>query len=177
MKTFEFKGAFRLKHPGEKQFTRVQNNPFAATRLDFFLISKQLVVVRSEIVASVRSDHKAVELFIDLKSAPRGNGYWKFNVLLLDDQQYVKLIERVISNYLIENPVEQTNAHVRWDTLKCVIRGETIAYCETKHERLRYLQQSLEQQLNLIDCELIRCQDDQQRELIGERFILQRRLD
>ena len=39
------------------------------------------------------------------------------------------------------------------------------------------LQQSLEQQLNLTDCELIRCQDDQQRELIGERVILQRRLD
>ena len=29
----------------------------------------------------------------------------------------------------------------------------------------------------MIDCELIRCQDDQQRELIGERVILQRRLD
>ena len=134
-------------------------------------------MVRSEIVASVRSDYKAVELFIDLKSAPRGNGYWKFNVSLLDDHQYVKLIEKVISNYLIENPVEQTNAHVRWDTLKCVIRGETIAYSKTKQKRLRYLQQSLEQQLNLIDCELIRCQDDQQRELIGERVILQRRLD
>ena len=87
MKTFEFKDAIRLKHPGQKQFTRVQNNPFAATRLDFFLISKQLKVVRSEIFASVRSDHKAVKLFIDPKSAPRGNGYWKFNVALLDDHQ------------------------------------------------------------------------------------------
>ena len=75
MKTFKFKDAFRLKHPSEKQFMRVQNNPFAATRLDFFLISKQCEVVRSEIVASVRSDHKTVELFIDLESAPSDNGY------------------------------------------------------------------------------------------------------
>ena len=96
MKTFEFKDTSRLKHPGEKQFMRIQNNPFAATRLDCFLISKQLEVVRSEMVISVRSDHKAVELFIHPKSAPRGNGYRKFNISLLDDLRYIyaKLIAK-----------------------------------------------------------------------------------
>ena len=100
------------------------------------------MITRSDIAASVCLDHKADDLFIDLKSTPRGYGYWKLNTSLLDDQNYINLIEKVITNYLNENSKGYTNPHVRWEALKCVIRGETIAYSMTKQKRLRSLQKT-----------------------------------
>ena len=36
MKNLDLRDSFRVKHPGERQFSRVQSNPYAVSRLDFF---------------------------------------------------------------------------------------------------------------------------------------------
>ena len=59
MNILQLKDIFRLKYPLAKSFTRIQFNPFTATRLDFFLVSEHLCgkVRETEIKASVKSDH------------------------------------------------------------------------------------------------------------------------
>ena len=58
--TLKLKDVFRLKHPSAKSFTKIQINPFIATRLDFFLVSEHLCdkITETEIKKSVKSDHK-----------------------------------------------------------------------------------------------------------------------
>lgn len=58
------------------------------TRLDFFLISASLVdfVQKVDIKPSYKSDHSRPQLILSPLKTPRGNGYWKLNNLLLDQE-------------------------------------------------------------------------------------------
>ena len=72
MNILKLKDVFRLKHLLAKSFTRIQINPFTATRLDFFLVSQHLCdkVGETEIKASVKSDHKISTIAIDVARVP-----------------------------------------------------------------------------------------------------------
>ena len=52
------------------------------------------------------------------------------------------LIE-VITDYKSNYPAEICNPQIRWDTLKCVIRGYTIQYSSQKRRRLLMKQKLL----------------------------------
>ena len=60
------------------------------------------------------------------------NGYWKINIRILLDVNNIRLIKRVISDFIEINVQENTSLHTLWETLKCVIRGETIKFCTLK---------------------------------------------
>ena len=77
MNILKLKDIFRLKYPLAKSFTRIQFNPFTATRLDFFLVSEHLCgkVRKIEVKASVKSDHKISTNAIDVAQIPRGPGF------------------------------------------------------------------------------------------------------
>ena len=58
-----------------------------------------------------------------------GKGYWKINDFILLNDDYIALIESLISDFENSNPKGHVAPYIRWDILKCVIRGETIQYC------------------------------------------------
>ena len=80
------------------------------------------------------SDHKIATFFLDIELTKRGSGYWKINNNIINDIDYIKMIKRVINDFLITNTREYTSPYILWETLKCVIRGETIKFCATKKE-------------------------------------------
>ena len=89
-----------------------------------------------------KSDHSPVNIEIEFINQERGRGTWKFNNSLLGDQEYVELIKitinEVIGQYRIddnenfENSQFSINAILLWETLKLMIRGETIRYASFK---------------------------------------------
>ena len=130
MKMLQLTDIFRDLHPHTKQFTRFQRNPLTASRLDFFLISKSLAsqIQQCVIAQSIKSDHNLVTRTISNEYLPHGPGYWKFNNELLQNEDYVLKTKNAIQDYLNNNPADVTNPHVRWDSLKCFIRGQTISF-------------------------------------------------
>ena len=100
----------------------------------FFLVSEQLwgKVRKTEIKASVKSDHKISTIAIDVAQIPRGPGFWKLNAGLCFDRNYVHHIKRCINEYIINNPEGDVNPHIRWDALKCYLRGRTVTYSKNK---------------------------------------------
>ena len=74
------------------------------------------------------SDHKIAIFFLDIELTKRSTGYWKINNSILNDIDYTKMIKRVINDFLITNTRECTSPHILWETLKCVVRGETISF-------------------------------------------------
>ena len=74
------------------------------------------------------SDHKIATFFLDIELTKRGSEYWKINNSILNDNYYIKMIKRVINDFLITNTREYTSPNILWETLKCVIRGETIKF-------------------------------------------------
>ena len=124
MKFFNLNDVFRNFFPSKKVFTRIQLQPYTATRLDFFFSVKSVAVSQS-----VMSDHKIVSLSLFSVPNKRGNGYWKINNSILLDVNYITQIKQVISDFIVTNAQEDTSPHTLWETLKCIIRGETIKFC------------------------------------------------
>ena len=66
-------------------------NPFKQARLDYFLISNELLSVLDsvDIGLGYRSDHSLVNIKFVFKKQSQGRSYWKFNTSLLRDNEYV----------------------------------------------------------------------------------------
>ena len=146
MRLLNIKDVFQEINPTEKQFTRFNCNPFTATRLDFFLISDEVLghVKSFDIKHGVMSDHKMVIINLNLHDNKRGAGYWKMNANILNDEDFVQTTGQVIHDYQLTNPMSHVSPHVRWEAFKCVIRGHVISYCYAKSNTYRNSQNHLE---------------------------------
>ena len=98
---------YRQFHADNKSFTYETKNSKLKSRIDFFLISRPTSynVKRTEERSSIAPDHKAIFLGLELQSElKRGHGTWKFNNTLLEDQDYIDLINfiypRTLEKYI-----------------------------------------------------------------------------
>ena len=91
---------FRENHPEVKRYSWRKRNPLKQARLDFFLTSETITqfVQQSKIESSYRSDHSLVTLFLNLTGLKHGKSYWKHNNSLLLDQEYLKTMNKKITD-------------------------------------------------------------------------------
>ena len=64
-------------------------------RLHFWLVSNGMRedIDNVDVIPSLKSDHSAIVLSINgIENRPRGPSFWKLNSSLLDDKEYVSLI-------------------------------------------------------------------------------------
>ena len=86
---------WRFRNLEIKLFTWRQKTPLIQRRLDFWLVDNALQeeIDQADIVPSIKSDHSAILLSINgIDEEIRGPSFWKFNASLLDDKDYVVLI-------------------------------------------------------------------------------------
>ncbi|KAJ8036971.1 hypothetical protein HOLleu_17653 [Holothuria leucospilota] len=106
MKDFDLKDIWReLSHNNFRCTWKSNSDPIIYyCRLDYFLISFSLVntVKSCEILAGVISDHNPITLSFESCFSGRGPGYWKLNVSLLNNADYVQAIKDVVSHSLDE---------------------------------------------------------------------------
>ena len=124
---------WRDMNPNVRSYTwRSNSNPPVMCRLDYFLISKSLkgCIENSAISHGYRSDHSLVLIELTDNYDKPGRGYWKFNVSLLSDVDYINMVTQCIENIVNEN--SDANPQILWETIKCVIHGETIRYSVKK---------------------------------------------
>jgi len=110
---------FRKLHPFKKSYAGIQSQPYATTRLDFFLVGNKLChrVQSCSIGQSFKSDHKIVSVEVNLQQIERGTRYWKLNTSILNDDNYVSLIKQLIREFQINNPKGHASPSVLWETL------------------------------------------------------------
>lgn len=91
---------YRNKHPDIRRFTLRKRNFKKQARLDFFLISENLVssITKSYIEPGYRTDHSAPMISMKFNNFKKGKGLWKFNNSLLYDKDYSRIVENVIEN-------------------------------------------------------------------------------
>jgi len=85
-------------------------------------------------MTSIKSDHSPILLSDGIEEKSHGPSFWKFNASLLDDNDYVALIN---DNYQVwvEEFRDIHDPRLLWDLLKYKIRQETISYStETQSE-------------------------------------------
>ena len=96
----DYVDVYRQSHPDTLRYTWRKKNPLKQSRLDFFLISGNLLssVSSSSIEPSYRSDHSIVTLCLKFNDFIRGKGFSKFNNSLLYDEEFLTSIKTVIQN-------------------------------------------------------------------------------
>jgi exonuclease III len=166
---------WRIHNPTVRQFTWRKKTPLKQARLDFFLLSEELLAMvnHSDIVPGYRTDHSAIKLKLDLKKIDRGRGFWKFNNSLLKDQSYIDKVKEIIletkcqyaaSPYLYQkiNSVACDKLHLTisdqlfFETILLNIRTMTLPYSAKKkreqikqEDELEKLIFTLESQINI----------------------------
>lgn len=122
--------------PGDKKSPEVVQR-----RLDFWLISDvcQDEVEETNIKRAIRTDHSAITTCISFNSLDeqtRSPSYWKFNSSLVNDENYVSMIDQKIPEWL-EEFKDVTNKRVPWDLIKYRVRQFTMRYAKEKARKRR----------------------------------------
>ena len=138
-----------------RQFSWRTKNGNKHARLDFFLISENLFIETEEvdIRPGYRSDHSMITLTLKGSKREKNSSFWKFNNSILKDQEYVKIIKKVIEDtkkqYIDTDQLECTddnsinnitNLNIKFnisdqlflEVLLMEIRGKTISYTSYK---------------------------------------------
>jgi hypothetical protein len=70
----------------------------------------------------------SISLKLKLFKGNKGNGYWKLNTSILENKEYCKSIEKLITKYQHKFK-EQTKLDMLWDNFKLEVRDKTIDQC------------------------------------------------
>merc|ERR1711963_435904 len=94
----ELSDVFREINQEVRRFTWRRLNPYQQSRLDFFLVSDNLLsyVKESDILVGYRTDHSFISLELEFQNTERNRTYWKFNSSLLKDRNCVQEINDTI---------------------------------------------------------------------------------
>lgn len=151
---------WRRQHETSTRFTWRRTNPSKFARLDFFLISPELLplVDCSKIETAYRTDHNLITMSLQ-QNCPMARGlFWKFNNSLLNDEQFIDMIRKEIKSFrkLYALPVFHPNAleddpdvvfsvndQLFLETLLCHLRGVIIKFCATKKRNAHQREQNL----------------------------------
>jgi len=155
MKDNDLYDIWRRNNPDRYEYTwKSYREPYVYCRLDFFLISFNLIGVSCDnrILPGFRSDHDMVECNIILNKEIRGKGFWKLNCNLLQNENYVKTIEKCIDSTVIDNP--GTEEGLLWETLKCRIRGTSVKFSSILKRQTEHEMKKLELKLSLLKKEM-----------------------
>ena len=147
--THDLVDIWRVRNPSLKRFTWCQKTPIVQRRLDFWLVDNSLQedVDYTAIIPSIKSDHSAIILAIkSVESQTHGPSFWKFNASLLNDCDYVALINNNYHVWLDEF-TDITDPRLLWDLFKYKIRQDTISYGKEKAKERRVKLSELEKNL------------------------------
>ena len=162
-------GLWRIQHSDRKRFTWRSNKPCRASRLDYFLISEDILSLnpKSDILNAYKSDHNMICLNITKSSQKRGKGLWKFNNALLENQDFSDMIRSEI-NLIQETyalPIYNPNfvafdkgatleisisSTLFLETLLCQLRGKIIKFSKNLKKKETDMEESLIKSISIL---------------------------
>ena len=144
---------FRILHGNIKRYTWRRLNPLQQARLDFFLMTDDMLqfLRNSDIYVSYKSDHSILDISLCFENVEHGKGLWKFNNSLLQDLDYLECIntkiEEIKKQYSVpiynpeklleidDNDLQFTiSDQLFLETLLMEIRGKTISYASYRNK-------------------------------------------
>ena len=91
------------------------------------------------------TDHRYLNVKVNIHDLKRGSGYWKFNVKYLDDSEYKRSVKSIIENLEDDNPI------AKWETFKLKVKEFSIRYAKNSHVQDRQKIRTLENELDTIE--------------------------
>ncbi len=134
MKHFNLIDIWRKTWPEKRQYTWRQISLNLHSRLDYWLIQKNLLqkIESTDIRPSVKTDHNAISLKVKFGKVKNGPGYWKFNSSLTNDTTYKIKLSEIISKCKRHCEIDGLSKQLTWEMCKRKIKDYTIEYCKIK---------------------------------------------
>jgi exonuclease III len=146
---------WRSLHSNEKDFTWNRFNPFIARRLDYCLLSTDMLssVVTCEHSVIPNTDHKVVVLELNNTNFVRGPGYWRFNNSFLKDKTFVQSMNELLEESVSNN--ENEGEGFKWEMTKIKIRNFCTEFGKRRSCKLRNDRIVFEKRIKDIEKQLI----------------------
>ena len=125
---------WRTRNPDKKRYSwyKIMNQKdVRASRIDFSLIPKGLTaqVHDTYYLNGLESDHSALFLGFDFTNHERGPSYWKFNVTLLGNMEYIEFMRKILKEAEIK--YQNLEPRRRWEYYKQDIKRHTMKFSKT----------------------------------------------
>ena len=143
---------WKIKNPSEVQFSYIDAQPSpSCSRIDLWLGSQNLrqYISKCLITSCPAPDHKAVTLSLAINDKPRGPGYWKMNVSILNNTDYVDKVKEIINTAILQ--YRGLSNILVWEYLKRKIKEFSINYSVQKSKHEKNKEKQLEKDLNDLD--------------------------
>ena len=124
MEMFDSVDIQRMRHPNLGKFTYELKSLKLKSRIDFFLIAKNLSrdVKNSEIYHAITPDHDAIYISLSWPNKlRRGPGLWKLNNTLL-----------IICSMWVRFRIHTLDERLLWELMKMEIRSVTTSFFKSK---------------------------------------------
>lgn len=116
--SFNLTDIWRDTHPLQKSYTWSNKTLSRQSRIDFWLISRDLKNVDANILPSPLTDHKTIQILIpSLSPGSPKTSYWKLNSTLLKHKEVTSKIESFIRLYWDKAQCENFFS-INWELLK-----------------------------------------------------------
>jgi len=121
---------WRRRNPLAKTFTFSRGE--SKSRIDYFLCSKMIdnEISKVSILPCIYSDHDFIGIVINTDTSERGPGLWMFNASLLNDSNYIALIEQFWPQWSMTK-INYTTISDWWELTKVKIKALTIEYSKS----------------------------------------------
>ena len=130
--SYKLRDEWRIQNKKKRVYTwksRASNGQ-VESRIDRIYISKELTLMAQNNNENVFTDHQQVTAKIHVPTkTKKGSGYWKMNVELLQDENYIQYITEVINGIKQEHTDTQQQW---WENMKHIVQNETIIYCQNR---------------------------------------------
>ena len=149
LKTYGINDVWRFRNPGRRSFSFYSLVHKTFSRIDYFFLDNNLLslVNKCEYQAIVISDHAPLLMTLNMPSSSSRYRPWRFNTLLLSDDEFVKFISKEINEYLIRNKTPGISFGLIWESLKAYLRGQIISYSakvkKAQEERVRKIENDI----------------------------------
>jgi hypothetical protein len=146
---------FRIQNPDSISNTWRCNSHkgLKQSKLDYWFVPKsfQFITKVCDVYPSILSDHSIIRMTIsNTKDTVKGRGTWKFNLSLLNDQEYIKKINDLLE-HCIEKYKDVKDKGLKWDVIKSEIRGTTISHASYRAKSKRELEANLIQNIQKLE--------------------------
>lgn len=116
------------------------------SRADFLLSNNSIAQkITSRIHPIIISDHASVSLSLQIESNLKLSPTWCFNISLLRDLEFDKIVRTEWVDFLETNDSPNLSPSLLWEAGKAVIRGKIISYSSYKKKQEQQAEKHIEE--------------------------------
>lgn len=145
---------WRAKHGHRREYSYYSHVHNSYSRIDMVFIHAGMehLVTSCEYLAKTHSDHAPLLLGLNNQDQKNSPKRWRFPTHLVNDKNFVKLINEQIDFFLTVNKGSASPSIV-WESMMAYIRGSTISYSSWKKKQYRAQILSLENEIKTLENE------------------------